>query len=157
MLEGRRIVLVEDDEIMGASLVQRLTLEGAEVQWHRQIARALPAIRTPRKSLDAVICDIRLPDGTGEELYDTLTRTSHPPPFLFITGQGGIDQAVRLIRSGAADYIAKPFDIAAFLTRLATSCGPGPIRRCRPKPASPLPPAPWTGRWPRRRPATRRF
>jgi DNA-binding NtrC family response regulator len=124
MLDGRRIVLVEDDEIMGASLVQRLTLEGAEVQWHRQIARALPAIRTPRKSLDAVICDIRLPDGTGEELYDTLTRTSHPPPFLFITGQGGIDQAVRLIRSGAADYIAKPFDIAAFLTRLATVMRP---------------------------------
>ena len=124
MLEGRRIVLVEDDEIMGASLVQRLTLEGAEVQWHRQIARALPAIRTPRKTLDAVICDIRLPDGTGEELYDTLTRTSHPPPFLFITGQGGIDQAVRLIRSGAADYIAKPFDIAAFLTRLATVMRP---------------------------------
>ena len=94
MLEGRRIVLVEDDEIMGASLVQRLTLEGAEVQWHRQIARALPAIRTPRKTVDAVICDICLPDGTGEELYDTLTRTGHPPPFLFITGQGGIDQAV---------------------------------------------------------------
>ncbi len=67
MLEGRCIVLVEDDEIMGASLVQRLTLEGAEVQWHRQIARALPAIRTPRKTIDAVICDIRLPDGTGEE------------------------------------------------------------------------------------------
>ena len=124
MLEGRRIVLVEDDEIMGASLVQRLTLEGAEVQWHRQIARALPAIRTPRKPVDAVICDIRLPDGTGEDLYDTLTRTGHPPPFLFITGQGGIDQAVRLIRSGAADYIAKPFDIAAFLTRLATVIRP---------------------------------
>jgi DNA-binding NtrC family response regulator len=119
MLEGRRIVLVEDDEIMGASLVQRLELEGAEVQWHRQIARALPAIRTPRKPVDAVVCDIRLPDGTGEELYDTLTRTGHPPPFLFITGQGAIDQAVRLIRSGAADYIAKPFDIARFLSRLA--------------------------------------
>lgn len=126
MFEGRRIVLVEDDEIMGASLLQRLTLEDAEVQWHRQIARALPAIRTPRKALDAVICDIRLPDGTGEELYDTLTRTGHPPPFLFITGQGGIDQAVRLIRSGAADYITKPFDIGAFLKRLAAVMRPRP-------------------------------
>lgn len=124
MLEGRRVVLVEDDEIMGASLLQRLTLEGAEVQWHRTIARALPAIRTPRKMLDAVICDIRLPDGTGEDLYDTLTRTSHPPPFLFITGQGGVDQAVRLIRSGAADYITKPFDIGAFLNRLAAVMRP---------------------------------
>ena len=118
MFEGRRIVLVEDDEIMGASLVQRLTLEGAEVQWHRHIARALPAIRTPRKTVDAVICDIRLPDGTGEELYDTLIRFGTPPPFLFITGQGGIDQAVRLIRSGAADYITKPFDLGRFLERL---------------------------------------
>jgi DNA-binding NtrC family response regulator len=126
MLEGRRIVLVEDDEIMGASLMQRMTLEGAEVQWHRQIARALPAIRTPRKVLDAVICDIRLPDGTGEELYDTLTRTGHPPPFLFITGQGGIDQAVRLIRSGAADYITKPFEMGTFLKRLATIIRPRP-------------------------------
>ncbi|MFN3281068.1 MAG: sigma-54-dependent transcriptional regulator [Tabrizicola sp.] len=118
MLEGRRIVLVEDDDIMGASLVQRLELEGAEVQWHRQILRALPAIRTPRKPVDAVVCDIRLPDGTGEQLYETLTRTGHPPPFLFITGQGSIDQAVRLIRSGARDYIVKPFDIAQFLIRL---------------------------------------
>jgi DNA-binding NtrC family response regulator len=124
MLEGRRIVLVEDDEIMGASLVQRLTLERAEVHWHRQIARALPAIRTPRKTVDAVVCDIRLPDGTGEDLYHRLTETGHPPPFLFITGQGGIDQAVRLIRSGAADYITKPFDIAAFLMRLATVIRP---------------------------------
>jgi DNA-binding NtrC family response regulator len=68
MLESRRIVLVEEDEIMGALLPQRLTSAGAEVQWHRQIARALPAIRTPRNLLDAVICDIRLPDGTGEDL-----------------------------------------------------------------------------------------
>ena len=125
MISGRCIVLVEDDEIMGASLMQRLTLEGAEVQWHRQIARALPAIRTPRKTIDAVICDIRLPDGTGEELYDTLTRFGTPPPFLFITGQGGIDQAVRLIRSGAADYITKPFDIGRFLERLAIVMRPG--------------------------------
>lgn len=124
MIDGRFIVLVEDDEIMGASLLQRLTLEGADVRWHRQIARALPAIRTPRKAIDAVVCDIRLPDGTGEELYDTLTRFGTPPPFLFITGQGGIDQAVRLIRSGAADYITKPFDIGRFLERLATVMRP---------------------------------
>ncbi len=123
MFDGRRIVLVEDDRIMGASLMQRLTLEGAEVQWHRHVARALPAIRTPRNRLDAVICDIRLPDGTGEDLYDTLTRFGTPPPFLFITGQGGIDQAVRLIRSGAADYITKPFEISRFLERLSIVMG----------------------------------
>ncbi|MFN3646968.1 MAG: sigma-54-dependent transcriptional regulator [Gemmobacter sp.] len=119
MLEGRLIVLVEDDEIMGASLQQRLTLEGAEVQWHRQLARAVPAIRTPRRTVDAVICDIRLPDGTGEELFHILLRTATPPPFLFVTGQGDVAQAVRLIRSGAADYITKPFEMKGFLEKLA--------------------------------------
>ncbi|WP_149590015.1 sigma-54-dependent transcriptional regulator [Tabrizicola flagellatus] len=119
MLEGRLIVLVEDDEIMGASLVQRLTLEGAEVQWHRHLARALPAIRTPRQHVDAVVCDIRLPDGTGEDLFHTLLRTTTPPPFLFVTGQGDVAQAVRLIRSGAADYITKPFEMKGFLEKLA--------------------------------------
>jgi len=119
MLSGRRIVLVEDDEIMGASLVQRLELEGAQVQWLKQMVRALGAIRTPKQPIDAVICDIRLPDGSGEDLFTTLTRTGTPPPFLFITGQGGISQAVRLIKSGAADYVTKPFDMSVFLERLS--------------------------------------
>ena len=41
-----------------------------------------------------------------------------PPPFLFITGHGGIEQAVRLMRAGAADYVTKPFEMNAFLDRL---------------------------------------
>lgn len=118
-LRGRHIVLVEDDEIMGGSVHQRLELEGASVTWVKLMGRGLSAIRTPRRPVDAVVCDIRLPDGTGEELYETLCRTSSPPPFLFITGQGGIDQAVRLLRAGAADYVTKPFDMGGFLDRLA--------------------------------------
>lgn len=117
-LGGRRIALIEDDEIMGASLAQRLELEGAEVLWLKQAVRAVHAVRTPRAPIDAVICDIRLPDGTGEDVFTTLCRTMTPPPFLFITGQGGIEQAVRLMRSGAADYVTKPFDMSVFLERL---------------------------------------
>ena len=75
MLKDRYIVLVEDDEIMGGSLLQRLELEGAEVLWLKQMVRALGAIRTPKKPIDAVICDIGLPDGSGEELFSTLLRT----------------------------------------------------------------------------------
>ncbi|MFC3117517.1 response regulator [Jhaorihella thermophila] len=48
MLNGFRIALVEDDEIMGHSLVQRLELEGAEVIWMKQVGRAIGALRTPR-------------------------------------------------------------------------------------------------------------
>lgn len=125
MLTNRHIVLVEDDEIMGASLLQRLELEGAQVLWMKQMMRALGAVRTPKHPVDAVICDISLPDGSGEELFTTLVRTGTPPPFLFITGQGGIGQAVRLIKSGAVDYVTKPFDMAVFLERLSLLVTPG--------------------------------
>ena len=120
MLNGFRIALVEDDDFMGGSLVQRLELEGAEVLWMKQATRALGALRTPRAPIDAVVCDIRLPDGTGEELFNRLCETATPPPFLFITGHGGIDQAVRLMRAGAADYVTKPFDMPVLLERLAS-------------------------------------
>lgn len=119
MLTGRHLVLIEDDALMGNSLVQRLELEGAEVTWVKQAVRGISAVRTPRKPVDAVICDIRLPDGSGEEVFSAVSRAIAPPPFLFITGQGDIDQAVRLLRAGGADYMTKPFDMSAFLGRLA--------------------------------------
>ncbi len=119
MLQGMTLVLVEDDEIMGGSLMQRLKLEGATVSWHKQARTALGAIRTPRAPLDAVICDIRLPDSTGEELFTQLCRSTTPPPFLFITGHGGIEQAVRLMQAGAMDYLTKPFEMATLLEKLS--------------------------------------
>ena len=119
MLNGFHIVLVEDDEIMGMSLLQRLELEGASVQWFKQSRLALGALRTPRVPVDAVICDIRLPDGDGETLFNTLCQSTSPPPFLFVTGHGGVEQAVRLMQGGAADYVTKPFEMPVFLDRLS--------------------------------------
>ena len=118
MFRGARIVLIEDDHTMGDSIAQRLELEGAEVIWVKQAVRAIHAIRSPRARIHAVVCDIRLPDGTGEEIFTTLCQTLSPPPFLFVTGHGGVDQAVRLMQAGAADYVTKPFEMAAFLDRL---------------------------------------
>lgn len=126
MLSDSYIVLIEDDALMGSSLVQRLELEGAEVTWVKQSVRGIAAVRTPRRRVDAVICDIRLPDGTGEEVFHAISRRVAPPPFLFITGQGEIDQAVRLLRAGGADYMTKPFDMPDFLGRLARILRPDP-------------------------------
>jgi len=118
MFTGYRIALVEDDEIMGASILQRLELEGAEVVWIKNARQALGALRTPKKAFDAVVCDIRLPDGSGEEIFEKLSQHTVPPPFLFLTGHGGVEQAVRLLRAGAYDYLQKPFDMGQFLNRL---------------------------------------
>jgi DNA-binding NtrC family response regulator len=118
----RRIGLVEDDEIMGESIVQRLLLEGISVKWWRSGRDAIKEI--PLSPLRAIVCDIRLPDVSGEDLFREAARSSNVPPFLFITGYGDIDQAVRLMRIGAADYFTKPFQPDEFLLRLNELMGP---------------------------------
>ncbi|RTL91429.1 sigma-54-dependent Fis family transcriptional regulator [Ancylobacter aquaticus] len=110
------IGLVEDDPIMGESLVQRLALERVTVKWWQAGAEALGEMG--RHQLQAVVCDIRLPDLSGEAVFREVVRAPNAPPFLFITGHGDIDQAVRLMRAGAVDYVTKPFDMDDFLARL---------------------------------------
>ena len=121
-LENRSLALIEDDPIMGESLVQRLRLEGARVCWWRSAAEALKGLS--KAEPDAVICDIRLPDRTGADVFRSLVRERRAPPFLFITGYGEIDEAVGLMREGARDYLTKPFVMTEFLNRLEQMLGP---------------------------------
>ncbi len=115
--QGPSIALIEDDTVMGGSLLQRLTLEQYRVTWHRTGKDALDALR--ESVADAVLCDVRLPDMDGEALYSALRSYQPMPPTIFITGFGEIDQAVRLVKAGAADYLTKPFEVRALLERLA--------------------------------------
>jgi DNA-binding NtrC family response regulator len=125
-LENRTLALIEDDPIMGESLVQRLELEGARVRWWRTCADALRELPTSctMGCTAAIICDVRLPDGSGADVYRSMARRAGAPPFLFITGYGDIDQAVSLMREGARDYLTKPFAMSDFLTRLEQILGP---------------------------------
>lgn len=116
--EALNIGLIEDDPIMGGSIVQRLELEGCAVRWWQTGQEALQAHGKTFGDLDLVLCDIRLPDMNGEDIYRTLTSQKAVPPFIFITGYGEIDQAVRLMRLGAADYVTKPFRFEDFLSRI---------------------------------------
>jgi len=59
-----------------------------------------------------VISDVRLPDRTGEALFgEVKASVASPPPFVFITAFASVDRAVALLKDGAADYVAKPFDL----------------------------------------------
>ena len=113
------ICLIEDDHIMGESLKLRLELEGFECQWFMEGATASVALK--RQQFSLIISDIKLPDISGEALYqEWVSAGLILPPILFITGFGTIDQAVRLINLGASDYITKPFDIDALIEKIAT-------------------------------------
>lgn len=123
-LEGRIIGLIEDDPVMGESLVQGLSLEGAYVDWWRTGSEAIKGLRAT--SPDLVVCDIRLPDTSGDQLFREIANSNALPPFLFMTAYGDIDQAVRLIRAGAGDYVTKPFEMQGFITRASALVRPRP-------------------------------
>ena len=126
LLEGRTIAVVEDDPIMGESLLQSLSLEGAKVSLYPSGQAALRSV-APR-SVDLVVCDIRLPDTDGQSLFRHFGLNADAPPFLFMTAFGDVDTAVELMRQGAADYLTKPFDMEVFLKRVKGSLRPLPSK-----------------------------
>lgn len=111
------LVLVEDDEILGASLVQRLKLEGFAVRWARSAREAHALLG--KASPDLIVSDIRLPDGDGEKIMREHFGDMGMVPIIFMTAYGEVDQAVRLVRDGAWDYLSKPFDLDALVDRLS--------------------------------------
>jgi DNA-binding NtrC family response regulator len=116
-----RICLIEDDPIMGEALSDRLDLEDFECDWFKTGRDAIQALT--RKKYDVVISDIQLPDINGEDLYMQLKATATTlPPFIFTTGYGTIDRAVRLLKLGAQDYLTKPLDIHKLLETVKHLC-----------------------------------
>jgi len=115
--ESLHICLIEDDELMGEALCERFDMEGFDYDWHKRGKDALTVLRRRRYSV--VVSDIRLPDLSGEEIFMQLRQMEGgAPPFLFMTGYGAFDQAVRLLKLGAADYLAKPLDVDALVEQI---------------------------------------
>jgi DNA-binding NtrC family response regulator len=115
------LLLIEDDPIMGESLAQRFGLEGFEVQWCRRLAEADAQHGRP---WDAVVCDVRLPDGLATDWFVQLPAAAKARPWFFLTGYGGVDAAVAAIRAGAREYLAKPFDIERLVAMVQQAAGP---------------------------------
>jgi DNA-binding NtrC family response regulator len=114
------IGIVDDDPIMGEALVQRLQLEGYRVSWWQSGEEALSHL--PGTGCRVLVCDIRLPDLDGEQLFRRALPDLGATPVIFITAFGEIEQAVRLMQAGADDYVTKPFEIEVLLHKIATLC-----------------------------------
>lgn len=116
----KSLLLIEDDSIMGESLVQRFQLEGYEVTWFRRMADAPVAAGG---TWDAVICDVRLPDGLATDWFAQLPSAARAMPWYFLTGYGSVNDAVAAIRAGAREYLTKPFDIERLVALLESATG----------------------------------
>ena len=90
-----RVLVIEDDAVLGGALVQRLRLEGFDPALVGTCAQALQALRRERP--DFVLADIRLPDGSGEDCYRQALPHLGRTPIVFMTAHADIQQAVRLV------------------------------------------------------------
>ena len=116
MSKDTAICLIEDDALLGETLSDRFRMEGLGFDWHRTGESA--ALSFVRRKYSVVLCDLRLPDMSGKDLFDSL-EPAERPPFIFMTGFGTIDEAVSLLKSGAEDFVTKPFDLDALMQRLS--------------------------------------
>jgi DNA-binding response OmpR family regulator len=107
-----RILLVEDDRSLGATLQERLIKEGYEVVWTVNKKDALS--QQTLQPFDLYLFDVGLPDGTGFEL----ARELPPKPLIFLTAQSDAESRLLGYDLGAEEYIPKPFHLRELLIRV---------------------------------------
>ncbi|MDH5748890.1 MAG: sigma-54 dependent transcriptional regulator [Rhodospirillales bacterium] len=113
---GLCVLIVEDDEIMRLSVEDRLRLEGIPVRTACNLAEARRQLE--KGDVDLVVTDIRLPDGSGSDLFSEISQHHLGIPVILMTAYGEVSDAVALVKAGAVDYLTKPFNIQEFVDQV---------------------------------------
>jgi two-component system response regulator QseB len=112
-----RLLLVEDDPMIGASVHAGLRQEGYVVDWVQDGAAAEIALQN-ESGYGLVLLDLGLPRKDGYELLETLRRHKNHIPVLIITARDAVSHRVRGLDLGADDYLVKPFDLVELAARI---------------------------------------
>lgn len=111
-----RLLLVEDDPMIGASIRSGLKQEGYTVDWVRDGAAAEQAAANGVYEL--VLLDLGLPRRDGLEVLTALRRRHDTVPVLVITARDAVADRIRGLDAGADDYLVKPFDLDELAARI---------------------------------------
>jgi len=111
-----RILLVEDDEPLGAGIQDTLSRAGYAVEWVREGALALSALE--HGAFEAVILDLGLPGMDGLEVLRRARGAGSVTPVLVLSARDAASQRVAGLDAGADDYLTKPFDVEELLARV---------------------------------------
>ena len=112
----KRILLVEDDEIMRITVADRLRAETWQVDTAVNGLMALALLE--RNQYHLVLSDIRMPGISGLDLLDRARRQSPLLDVFMMTAFGSVEDAIACLRHGAADYILKPFEMDDLVIRI---------------------------------------
>lgn len=131
-----RVLLVDDDDALGALLTEYLGRFGMSVRTATHPEEGLRLLR--RDPPDVVVLDVMLPGTDGFAVCRRIRETSRVP-IVMLTARGDVTDRVVGLELGADDYVPKPFDprelaarIQAVLRRGAPGAGPGEVRRAGP-------------------------
>lgn len=124
------VLVVDDDLAIREMVALALRKAGYEVRRAGSVTEARRALAAGR--VDLVVCDIYMPGENGLALLDEVRALPSPPPVILMTARGTVETAALAARTGAFDYLAKPFDIALLIERAAAALSP-------PEPPAPVP------------------
>jgi two-component system response regulator AtoC len=124
---SQRVLIVDDDESLRDSLALVLGAEGFEIATAADGTQALA--RLDEGTTDIVLCDLRMPGGSGLELLPELARRRPEATLILMSAYGTEELALEAMRRGAYDYLAKPFQPAEALLAIRKATERERLRR----------------------------
>jgi len=111
-----RILLVEDDAMIGAAVRQGLSQDGYVVDWVRDAAEAEAALEL--QPYEVVLLDLGLPDRSGLEVLANLRHNGGAAAVVILTARDAVADRIAGLDTGADDYLVKPFDLDELSARI---------------------------------------
>ncbi|MCF6315499.1 MAG: response regulator transcription factor [Marinosulfonomonas sp.] len=112
-----RVLLIEDDTVLGAAVRDQIKAEAHSVDWVTRLDEAGDHIAAA--SYDLVLLDLMLPDGRGLPFLRELRKHGDVTPVIILTALDQISDRIDGLNAGADDYMVKPFDLSELSARLA--------------------------------------
>lgn len=125
-----RILLIEDDTVLGAAVRDQIAAGGESVDWVTRLDAAGDALAGA--AYDLVLLDLMLPDGRGIVFLRSLRGRGDATPVIILTALDQVSDRIEGLNAGADDYLVKPFDLAELSARIGSvarrySGNPNPI------------------------------
>ncbi|PZM08440.1 response regulator [Rhizobium tubonense] len=111
-----RILLIEDDELIGGAVRDHIAATTHAVDWVKSIADAEEVTSSVNYGL--ILLDLLLPDGAGIEFLQKLRRRPDTTPVIILTARDQISDRIEGLNSGADDYLVKPFNLGELSARI---------------------------------------
>ena len=111
-----RVLLVEDDEMIGESLSEALQDEAYSVDWVKNGRQAILTLKV--QPYDIILLDLGLPEVDGMGVLTTIRQAHIKTPVLIITARDDVKDRITGLDSGADDYVVKPFELGEVFARM---------------------------------------